>query len=224
MGKREDGSFVYDYTTRNLSFIRMYKFLKERGIKNNKFFLKLYDQNLLGIDPLDESRLTLELKARILQEISVNKWYYLREVVRIPTPGGPNQFVLHRGNLAALFCRKKNLNVVLLLPRQNYKTTSIIADDTWIYHFGTENTMILYSNKEFADSKLNLKKFKDIVDLLPEYVKDAVLTKGKDTDNETLIWSAKTRNSIKPLPSAKDPNFANKLGRGLTTPIVNFDE
>jgi hypothetical protein len=217
-------NFTIDYSTKNSSFIKMYKVLKEMGIENNKFFLKLYDPSLMGVDPHDEKKLTKEQKARIIVEISKNKWYYFREVVRIPVPGGKIPYELNRGNLALSWCKSMNLNLILLLPRQNGKTIGAITDDTWTYHFGTENTDILYGNKELKDSTLNLKRFKDIIDSLPQFIKDAILNLGFDTDNQTEKKSHLRNNSLKALSSPRDAASADKLGRGTTTPLIYWDE
>lgn len=215
--------YIIDYSTKNKSAIKMYKVLKDMGIKNNKFFLRLYDKKLVNVDPFSK-KLTKEQEARILTEIKRNKWYYIREIVRVPVPGGAVMYDFNRGNLALGYCKSLNLNTILLLPRQNGKTIGEICDDTWIYHFGTKNTNILYGNKELGDSKLNIKRFKDIVSKLPDFIKDSILDPRKDTDNEMEIRSKLNDNSIKALASAKDVVSADKLGRGATTPILYWDE
>ena len=88
-------SFV-DYTTSNNSFLKMYKKLKSMDIKNNKFFLRIYDRSLSKIDPHDPN-LTQEEQSKVLQECIRNPWYFIREVIRIPVPGKPKKFELHRG-------------------------------------------------------------------------------------------------------------------------------
>ena len=51
----------------------MHYFLKERGIKNNDFFLVLRDSGLAGVDPRDPN-LPPNMKLRILQECRTNYW------------------------------------------------------------------------------------------------------------------------------------------------------
>ena len=60
-------------STTNQSFLDMHYFLKERGIKNNDFFLALLDPGLAGVDPRDPT-LPAHMKARILQECRLNYW------------------------------------------------------------------------------------------------------------------------------------------------------
>ena len=59
--------------TNNKSFLDMHYYLKERGIKNNNFFLALYDPSLRGVDPRDPN-LPGYMKTRILQECMRNYW------------------------------------------------------------------------------------------------------------------------------------------------------
>lgn len=59
--------------TTNQSFLDMHYFLKHKGIKNNTFFLALYDPDLAGIDPRDPNLSPL-YKQKVLRECIVNYW------------------------------------------------------------------------------------------------------------------------------------------------------
>jgi hypothetical protein len=213
--------YSIDYTTSNNSFLKMYIELKKRNIQNNKYFLKIYDKSLIGVDPHSEN-LTAEQQSRILQEIIRNPWYFLREVVRISVPGKPKRYELHRGNLALSFCMLLNLNTVIELPRQNYKTISALCIYVWMYHFGTSGSNMIFGNKLYDDAKLNIKRFKDIVELLPSYL--IFKNQKDDTDNIERIASAKNKNTIVAVPAATNIGQADKVGRGNTTPIQYYDE
>jgi len=63
---------MYDIKTKNRSFLKASILLKERGVKNNKFMLELYDENLVSIDPHSKN-LTQEQQAAIFIECSRNK-------------------------------------------------------------------------------------------------------------------------------------------------------
>jgi len=104
-------------TTKNKSFLDMHHYLKAIGIKNNEFMLTLIDPDLDGVDPYDPN-LNMLYKQKILKECLSNYWYFIREVVRIPSPGGaPMRYKLTRGNLALNFCQALNLNVFYEAPR-----------------------------------------------------------------------------------------------------------
>jgi len=216
--------FYYHTSTTNTSFINMYKYLKEKGIENNKFFLKIYDYELTKIDPLNEKKLSLEMKARVLKEIARNPFYFLREIIRIPETGGFSRFKLNPGNLAALFCLMNNLNVIEILPRQQGKTISNLCYIYWIYEFGTTNTTILFGNKTPEDAQLNIERVVNIRELLPEYIKR---TDNEDVNNIKKIarkGEKSNKNSIKALSTPNSAESAAKLGRGLTSPILYWDE
>ena len=213
---------TYDYKTTNISFIQIASELKKLGIKNNKFHLILYDEKLLGVDPYDEN-LSLEMQVRIRKEIQINCWYYLRNVVRIPVPAGKSCFILHRGNLAEIFCLLLNLNTMIELPRQHFKTYSAVSFYSWLYLFVAENYNIMFSNKQLADSQLNIKRLNDLVELLPSYLKTHLDPK-LDSSNINLISINKLNNNIKAMSTGRDKASADKIGRGNTVPSIWFDE
>ena len=106
----------------------------------------------MNVDPFDEDNLTEIQKVKIRLEIQNNPWYFLREIVRIPVSGGLKRYQLHRGNLAIDFCMFNSINSITELPRQNFKTVSVLCNYVWIYEYATENSNILFLNKEFPDS------------------------------------------------------------------------
>ena len=89
----EYDEFIYDFDTSNASFIAMASILRRKGVKNWAFFLKLYDEDLVGVDPYDEN-LSNEYRLKIIMECKKNMWYFIREVMRIPAPGEPMKFNL----------------------------------------------------------------------------------------------------------------------------------
>jgi hypothetical protein len=213
---------MYDTQTKNISFIEMFKFLKSIGIKNNKFFLWLNDPTLQGVDPYDPN-LTNEQKIRIQAEVMTNFWYYLREIVRIPESGGFTHFQMHRANLGQMFLMEHNIDIIEILPRQHGKTIGAVCRYTWVYHYGTINTHMIFSNKQYADSQLNIKRFNDITELLPDYLKTH-LNASRDTNNLAQIACDKNNNKIDAMSTARDVASADKLGRGCTVPIIWYDE
>jgi hypothetical protein len=168
IGSRRDPMAIH-HGTKNESFLRMHRHLRKRGIGNDKFFLRLNDPDLAGVDP-HSPNLTRLQKAKVIKEVMSNPWYFYREVVRIPVPGGVKPFELHRGNMAVLWAMHMNVKTCTLLPRQSYKTISTACVFLWIYRFGTTNSNVIFSNKELKDSRLNLKRLKDIDKLLPSYL------------------------------------------------------
>ena len=214
---------IYDITTKNISFLKMSKALREKGIENNKFMLTLYDEGLQGIDPHDEN-LPLDIKLRIYTEICNNVWYFVREVARVSngTPTGC-PFRLIKGTLAQIYIITFDLNYILLLPRQVGKTIAEIIYSLWSTMFASYASDTLYFNKDAAQAKANLATYKKHRELLPKWLRELVQSKD-DVDNTERIRYAKNKNTITIKGSATSPDNADKLGRGCTVPNIYMDE
>lgn len=209
------------YNTENISFIKLSIILEEMGIKNNTFFLELYDEDLINIDPFSENLTTLE-KAKITQEIIKNPWYFLREIVRIPTSGILRRYELHRGNLALTWCMLNDISSFIVWPRQKYKTTSCSAVYLWMFYWGTVHNRSCFLAHEDAAVKKNLQGVKDIRDNLPTWLN--LYNSKNDRDNEKEMVNKSLDNRITCRAPARSSDSAVKAGRGLTTPIQWFDE
>lgn len=232
------GSYMYQQktyvhmNTANKSFLDMHQYLKNKGIRNNNFFLLLLDPDLANIDPRDPN-LSPAYKAKVMYECKRNFFYFIREVVRIPTQGaevgGGARYQLHRGNLAMNFGFIKNWNMFVELPRQNFKTISAVVWYLWVFNYGTTNSEFMFINKKHDDSKMNLTRLKELREALPSYLRldqayaaDGSKLKPKNTI-ETLSHSS-NKNKISTLASARNKDSANGLGRGCTQPIQWYDE
>jgi len=215
---------MYDIKTKNKSFLKGSVILRRRNVKNNKFMLTLYNTHIQGLDPHSKNLSDSE-KIQIFEEVTNNIWYYLREVVRIPVPGKIEgiSYLLNLGNLSMSYIKWRNKNQITVLPRQHGKTIGEIVYDSWILLFASTNTNIIYSNKEFKDSKGALKRFRDIKERLPQWLVSMISHK-KDRDNieEKLFYNR--NNTLKAMPAANSDESADKLGRGMTTSNIYFDE
>lgn len=223
---------TYQMNTKNQSFIDMYHWLRFKGIQNNKFFLVLYDTDLLNVDPRDPT-LNLYMKRKILAECMRNYWYFLREVVRIPVEGGEvgggAYYKLSRANLALNYGFILNWSMFLEQPRQTGKTISTICYYLWQFLFYGRNAKMLFLNKKFDDSKLNLQRLRDIRAALPEYLRlDAFYnkdgTKKKESVKAVSLINYANNNVINTAPSARTKALAQTLGRGMTVQFIWYDE
>lgn len=229
------GDKIYDLGTSNTSFVKVALALKKRGIKNWFFMLELKDPNLIHVNPhaVDEygnSTISTSDQTRIITEIARNSWYYLREVVRIPTPGGsPVPYKANRGNIAQAWCALNGVDSWLNLPRQQGKTVSALALQEWVLDYGTRNSDIIFLNKKREDAIKNLNRLSTIREKLPSYLKiDSYVDENgkivKGVSNATLIRNPITQNSISILGKANSKEAALNLARGLTTPGQHSDE
>lgn len=212
-------NFSYHLDTRNISFLQTAKDLKTLGIKNNMFFLKLYDQSLKHVNPYAPC-LPQETIIAIINECIINPWYYLREISRIPEQGGPGiPYQLNRANLAASWCFINGIDHYLVIPRQIGKTQSTIAILNWAFLFGTTNSEFMFINMSQGAANGNLKRLKDQRDILPDYLqmKLVINTEGKiekAKDNVTMLENTSNGNNIVTKPGATSKEKAETIGRG----------
>jgi hypothetical protein len=195
--------------------------------------LEIYDYNIVNIDPYAEN-LTKDQISRIMTECTRNPWYYLREVCRIPDQGGVGiPFKANRGNIAQTWLTLHGIDSWLCLPRQQGKTISFLCLLAWAYSFGTNNSTFIFVNKDSNNAKENLQRLKDIIDCLPVYLRfDQILEEDengkiklvKAARNATSMKHPITKNRIIIKPKATSYESALSLARGLTSPILHFDE
>ena len=214
---------MLQYNTKNLSFLKMYTILKDFGIKNNDFFLELKDESLLNVDPLDDN-LDKATKTRVLNEIANNPWYYLREIVRIPTAGEKRRFELSRATLAICWSILNNLSSFVVLPRQCYKTYTICAMYSWLFYFGARNTEFMMFSYSDAILQGNLSRIKEIRETLPKYLNLYDPRTDKDNAREMKFVTDEFYNHIRIKAPSKSPEEAAKAGRGFSCAVCWYDE
>ena len=224
---------IPDWDTSNKSFLDLYNDLYKLGVKNNKFFLRLYDAELKGINPYQKN-LPLEIKIKIFVECVINPWYFLREVCRIPEDGKPievgggTQYRIDRNNLASWYLLLNGIDVYKSKPRQCGKTQDALAFIDYTYHFGTQSTTMSFFNKKTEDAQMNLSRLKAQRDMLPDYLQMRVAffddNAIKETDNVKSMKNPINNNKISCMPRATGKESAMSIGRGFTTAIQYFDE
>lgn len=205
----------FDYKTENTSFIKVAQELKNNGIKNYMFHLEVYDPKLIGVDPYDPN-LSMEMKTRIIREAKTNFWYFIRECIRIPAPGRIVRYDLHRGNLAMSFCMLNDLDTIIMLPRQHYKTYSAAVYYLWVQLYNAENYMMAISHKSATDAFANLKRINDIMDEggIPDYLMAHVGGK-EDIDRQDQSTIGSNNNTIKTVSPPTSQAMADKAGKNI---------
>jgi len=213
---------VVDYNTSNKSFLKLVALYKRMGVDNCEFILALLQPELSGIDPYDPD-LSKEIKFKIAMECKYNPWYYWREVCRIPPVAGnkPVPFRANRGNIALFWSFFNHVDFGLLQPRQTGKSVSTDTLMTGLMNIWAENTTINLITKDNKLRASNIERLKMMRDLLPDYIYWA---NPLDADNTELMTNIKLNNRYKTAVGRNDRVGADKLGRGLTVPIMHFDE
>lgn len=222
---------IYDYQTKNVSFLKVQKQLEMLGVRNNEFFLLLLNPRLQGVDPHDPN-ISPELALMVIEECQLNFFYYLREVVRIPQQGaGVVPFELDRATLAAAYCFINDINHYLIKPRQTGKSVGISAFLSWAFKFGVTNGgFAFYANKE-KNSKANLKRMKTYIGLLPKYLADAGAEMRDSSGNRIRrinnikrYYEPGSGNTADVMNCAISEETADELGRGDTHNFEFYDE
>ena len=219
--RKHPGAIIH-YETQNKSFIRLAEIYHKLGVKNCAFHLSLLNQELKHVDPFDPD-LPLVMKAKILEECQSNFWYYIREVVRIPTPGSlvPSRFRADRGNIALFWLFFNHVMTLIVILRQTGKTISLITLGSYLLNFGSTNTLINLLTKSEALKAETLSKLKQIFEELPEFLD---MSTKKDIFNNDEVHLRDLSNKFKGSLSSSSPKQAEKTGRGFTSPINVIDE
>ena len=162
-------NMYFDYVTENKSFVDMANYLKRRGIKNYNFMLTLHDYDLYGVDPYDPD-ISFEIRSKVIKESVSNIWYYLREVVRLPAQGGGHrQYQLNLSNMAQVFLFLLNTPSWVTIPRDCSLETDTLALLSWPQL--SDSTMRV-GGISLDNTMFYTKRIKDIINLLPEYLRD----------------------------------------------------
>lgn len=209
--------------TTNKSFLRMYYILDQMGIKNNTFFLQLYDSTLADIDPFDEENLTVEQKTRINIEILKNPWYYFREIVRFPVSNEKQRFELTRATLAILWSLLNDLHSYVVIPRQSGKSYTVAAFYSWLIYWGAKDFASTFFGNNDALVVQNLTRVKDLRETLPSYLN---LKNNNDIDNQKMLVynEGSFKNTIITKAPGMNEDSANNVGRGNSTMGQWYDE
>lgn len=225
---------IYDFKTKNRSFINLYKDLRKMGIENNKFFLILYDKDLQLIDPYSPA-LPKDYQLKVFLECLINPWYFLREVLHIPVDGMPIEvgsgvkYQIDRNNLAAWYLFLNGIDHYQSKPRQRGKTQDAVAKFNYAYNFGTLGATIMFFNKDQDQANMNLYRLKCQRDMLPSYLqmRNVMLENGKvdkGIENIKSMRNPVTGNTISTMGKATSKESAMKMGRGATAALQYFDE
>lgn len=211
------GYYIH-YNTTNKTWLQRSIELKKLGIKNNDFFLKLYDIDLMNVNPFDEDNITEELATKIVLEIIKNPWYFYREILRFPVTGGSTRLLLDIGTLSYLYLAEMDLNILREQTRQTGKTYGAIARYSRVFSYIALNSTFMFGNKQNKDAMENIKRLKDVIALFPSYLKPDI------NDSIEYIRNFTTNSRVIMMNTPGNPETAETVGRGLNCPHIWWDE
>ena len=213
---------IIDTNTKNYSFLRMVRVLEKMGVKNRYFFLHLTQPELAKYDPHNLTDPSMELRMRIMYETKVNPWYFMREIIRVPSAGGdPVRYILNRANLALNWCFFNSVNVFLVQPRQTGKTMGTGCLNGWGEYFGYRNSTIGLFAKDSDLVHENVSQIKAIKKGLPQWMLHCT---PNDTDNKEGLSYDELNNTYKTFIAKPEVLVAKKQGRGEKLVVQHWDE
>lgn len=210
---------IADYKTKNLSFLRYVALLRKMGVENAHFCLALMQPELQGIDPHDPN-LDEMTKVKIWRECTENPWYFIREVIRIKA-GDMIPYIANRGNMSLMWLFLNHIDLFLIQPRQTGKSVGADCLMLWLIYFGCYNVDIQLITKDAKLRTDNVLRLKAMRDGIPGWL---IVRSKNDPDNtEEIGYEARKMRYIAKVPRASATD-AEKVGRGATSPILQFDE
>ena len=217
----EQGAIV-DYSTSNLSFLKMGILLNKMNVVNNLFSLALFDVDLKGKNPHNLNDPSVELRQRIAWECKRNPWYFLREVCRITASGmGAVPYVLNRSNLAQAWLYFNSINSFQVMPRQIGKTIGTAAIQVWALYCAAHDAawgMFCRGNKLQYE---NVDRFKKIRDALPQWM---LYQTANDTNNKEGVSYDALNTKLLTFVSQSDKQAAGDQARGQSFFSESWDE
>lgn len=213
---------IVHYETKNKSFLRFAGLLKKMGIKNHSFCLQLHNPLLKHVDPLDPN-LTEDEKMMVADELSVNFFYFIREVARIELPGSPDpvSFIANRGNMAVYWLFFNYILTMLIQLRQTGKSATVNELLKGVLNYQAVNTSATIITKDNSLREDNTKDLQKIESYLPTYLKRVT---AKDMDSTEGITVKSMGNSLTIKLAQKSVEAAKNLNRGSTDTIICADE
>jgi len=213
---------IIDVHTRNRSYVRLASVYREMGIKNHAFLLALINPRLQGVDP-HSPKLTAEQIIDIAIECAINPWYFFREVARVPAQASDESMMLegNRGNIALWWCFFNHLFTILIQPRQTGKSLSTDELMAYLLNIICKNTKINLLTLNDKLRRENVQRLKDVTDSLPAYLNQR--SKSDVNNGEEITINARGNHYKTHVPRSSEKDAYN-LGRGITSPIVQFDE
>ena len=215
-------SAIADYDTTNTSFVEFSSLLKSMGVKNYLFPLSLLQPELKGVDPFDPN-LDEETIGKIWLECYYNFWYFLREVCLFPATTGSehNRVRANRSIIGLCWVLMNNIDAFWLQPRQTGKSAAADAVSEWLMLIRSEGATHFLVTKDNGLLAKNIATLKKMRDILPPYF---YIPNRKDKDTELYMNYSELGNEIVGKGGQKDPDSAEKVGRGLRFATCQNDE
>lgn len=167
---------MFDYDTRNVSFIKASQDLKALGVKDYEAPLTLLDERLKHVDPHtinDYNDPGNRYRTWITRECARNPWYFVREVVRVEIPGKPPGQYLKASLplIATIWAQTKKSVLFLIAPRQAGRSCAANIVTLWASMFPLMADVPVSMAPTYRVKDLNVSQIKMLRNQLPSYLK-----------------------------------------------------
>ena len=201
----------YDYITNNEHwfafsiYLEKFKDLINIQNLNPSTPLILFDRSLMGIDT--NQQLTAIMQVKILQECSINPYFYMRECARVydKTIGKNVRFQINIADWTFLWLYAQCINTYREQARQSGKSFLLCYAFGMEWSVGTSNCLSLIIHFKSDESAKNRKAMVESVNLLPKFMKLHTIKKSIKKGKE--VWEEGPEN---PVPTEKGKNFWNQ--------------
>lgn len=212
---------IIDDSTQNVSFIRFASLLEQLGVKHNYLHLALHNPQLRGVNPRDPD-LPIPWQKAMVEECTVNPWFYFREMLRVPADGTADgyPFRIDRGNFAMYWTFFNNFDAAVEFLRQHGKTIGLCGLESWLIRF-LRNSRTIHVTKGPALREETITTLKRMRDGLPTWLWPV---HPDDPDNKESFACLYRGNKLITAIGQNDPAAANGVGRGLTAGRLIDDE
>ncbi len=211
---------AYNLDTNNASYLKLAYTHRTLGVEHWYCCLALHDTELVGVDPY-AADLTFEQKARVAYEMLTNPWFHFREIAKVPQEGAdPCAFGIHRGSFTLIWVFFNNIDIALLLIRQQGKT--IVLSELIMYLkriLRNSRTILLTRGSDLRIETIS--KVKSMRDCLPGYL---WVHQRDDADNTEVFTYNNRNNKLITVIAQNSKEAALNAARGLTTARLFSDE
>ncbi len=211
---------IVHFKTKNKSFLKLAYVQRAMGVKHWYCCLALIQPELEDVDPQDPT-LSLEMKTKIAYEMFINPWYFFREIAQVPQEGAdPVAFKIHRGSFALIWTFFNNIDIALLLIRQQGKTVVVATLLVYLKRI-LKNSRTILITKDAGLRSETIDKMKKIRDTLPRYL---WVASRHDADNSEVFTYLTRNNKLITAIAQSNMASAQNAGRGLTSARLFSDE
>lgn len=218
--REEYSEAIVHWNTKNESFLKLAETQRLIGVEHWYCCLALINPDLEFVDPRSPD-LTLEQKTMIAIEMILNPWYYFRELCLVPQDGSdPVSFGIHRGSFALIWCFFNNIDIALLLIRQQGKTVVIVALMLYLMRV-LKNSRTILLTRDAGLRTETIDKIKRMRDHLPAYL---WTHSRNDADNGEIFTYTARNNKLITAIAQGSKTAAESSARGLTAARFFVDE